>query len=112
MSTTILQLASVIQGDRWTQLVNFQYQGHDFTGVTVRCQLRRTLPDGPVVYEFSPTPSFVTTSNFNITLDLTGDVTAGLLVDRYWGSLVISQEGFGPYTPIQFQFLVTQRTTQ
>ena len=111
MNPSPRELESVLQGDRWTQLVNVKYDGQDFTGVTLKCKLRRGSLGGALVHTFTLTPEFVSEAEFNLMLDLPGTVTGQLGKGKYYGDLVIEKEDFGPYTPVQFWFQIRPRVT-
>ena len=108
-------LADCVEGDKWEQTCSFTRASTDFTTVVISCKLRSVSDAGTVVHTFAgltatfPDPTDLTT--FTTTLTLSGAETDGLGTGIFFGDIVISMAGFGPYTPVQFSFNITPRIT-
>jgi len=108
-------LPDCVEGDKWEQTASFTRVSTDFTTVAITCKLRSVSDAGTVVHTFSgltatfPDPTDLTA--FTTTLTLSGTETDGLGTGQYWGDVVLSMTGFGPYTPVQFSFSITPRIT-
>jgi len=115
MPQCTLSFENVVEGDRKDISIGVQKDEFDFTGVTVEAKLRSPLPNSAIVHTFVPVvvfPDPLDLSTFTIGLTLTGVETAALGLGIYYGDLVISAPAFGPYTPIQYSFRITDRITQ
>jgi len=108
------KIADVVKGDKWSVTFTFTRASTDFTTVALTCKLRTGSATGTVVYTFSPTAAFpdpTDLTSFTTTLTLTGAETTTLSTGTFYGDIVLSMTGFGPYTPVQFKFNVTTRIT-
>ena len=108
-------LPDCVEADKWEQTASFTRASTDFTTVAITCKLRSVSDVGTVVHTFAgltptfPVPADLTT--FTVTITLSGTETDGLGTGQFWGDIVLSMTGFGPYTPVQFAFNITPRIT-
>lgn len=108
------RLSDVVVGDKWSTTITFSRASTDFTTVAITCKLRSGSTTGSVVYTFSPVAAFpdpADLTTFTTDLTLTGANTTSLGTGTFYGDVVLSMTGFGPYTPLQFSFRVTTRIT-
>lgn len=104
------------KGDRWIQTVTISVPDQPaflWTGITARCQLRKSTDDS-LVKTLTPTADLSVVGKATFVLELTGNETDALtLGDLLMGDLVVARTSptFGPHAPIQFAVKITRRFT-
>ena len=101
-----MKIFSVIRGDRWTTVFQFEIPGDpafDWTGVAVAADLRTEAGATSPLFTFTPGVSLAP-GVMTVTLDLPGLASANL-PDECLGTVVVSRTNpaFGPYTAVQFK---------
>jgi hypothetical protein len=99
----------VKRGDKFDGInVVFKRDGFNFTGTTVKAELRDKPDGGDLIYTFSVNVDTSVVGEASVTLTIPGSSTAGFPVNTpLFGDVEIYGPGdFGPYTPVDFIIMV------
>ena len=103
------------RGDKFDGIrVKFRLAAFDFTGTSVKAQLRDKPDGGELIHSFAPSVDTATLGEAEILLDIPGSSTSAFPVNiPLYGDVQIQGPGdFGPYTPVEFIIIVKPDISQ